>query len=279
MERPQRLLSVCVLTYGDFFPLAERCLGSIVNTIEEAREIVADFRIGLNEVCAETRRFSLQWASHVWHTHQVPVYLFESQHNVFQYPLMRRMFFQDRLPLASLVMWFDDDSFLEGQPGWWSRVVEAIQRADIIGQTQWYRPIEGNQWDWISRQSWFNPEIGSPAEIDGQPCFRFCQGAWWVVRSEILHRYDWPTPELRHKGGDSLFGELARHQRLRLGEFSEGVRINADQRGVHSEAPRRGHTEPALGVEYTPDQPVDLSHHDFSVEVTVYGEPPERVDR
>jgi hypothetical protein len=145
-------------------------------------------------------------------------------------------------------MWFDDDSYLCGEPGWWDRVLAAASDHDMIGK-HYRRVLEEAQWRWIRRQPWCDPDLGKPRAFRFRrtPSIRFCTGGWWVLRSEVLASHDWPSVELRHRGGDLLLGELLRHRGLRMGEFEEGVRINADEGGRHSKARRRGFDEDPLG--------------------------------
>jgi len=160
-----------------------------------------------------------------------------------------------------------------------SRVRDAIRAAEMIGQSQWVIPAHGNQWEWVRSQSWFNPNSDPPWMIKGRPHFRFCQGAWWVIHAEILHRFDWPPPEFRHQGGDSLLGELLRQQGLRLGEFTEAVRVNADARGVHSAAPRRGRKERHHGADYRPGMVYSTNHQDFRAQIVRIAPTDESGDR
>ena len=264
--------SIHALFYGDYLDLAQRCLTAFEPTLHEGAAYITDFRLGLNSVAPPTQRFVVHWAQQVWQSWQIPVHIYVTDKNVFKYPLMRRMFRDPEAPLAQFVMWFDDDSFLTGQPGWWSRVLAAIEGQDMIGQA-WFLPIEGNQWNWIQQQPWYNPDAGPPPMQRGRRCFSFCQGAWWVLRSRVVHDYDWPIPSLRHNGGDSLLGELFRHQGLRKGRFDYGVRINADDAGQPSRAARRGHSESVIGKDDRPGATEDLSHHDFELEKILIGSP------
>jgi len=264
---PNREFSICVLLYGNYPDLARRCLESIEQSLREGKDFVADIRLGLNAVAPPVFDYVQEWAKQTAAKYRLPVILFLPPHNVGKYPLMRRMFFQPSFPLANYVMWFDDDSYLTPRPGWWPRVHEAIRDAEMIGQSQWVIPAHGNQWEWVRTQPWFNPNSDPPWIIKDRPHFRFCQGAWWVIHAEILHRYDWPPQEFRHQGGDSLLGELLRQQGLRLGEFTEGVRVNADARGVHSAAPRRGRKERHHGADYRPGMIYPTNHQDFRTQI------------
>jgi len=266
--------TVCVLLYGDHFELARRCLGSLERSFSDGHEYVVDCRLGLNEACEATYEFVHQWAERLWRTYAVPTLVLQSEHNILKYPMMRRMFYDAQHELAELVMWFDDDSFLEGAAEWWRHVPGAMEGHDMIGQ-HWHLPMVGNQWRWIEEQPWFEPTAGLPPRFGGRRAFRFCQGGWWVIRQDVLTRFDWPIKELRHDGGDSILGELCRHQGLRTAQFSYGVRINADESGRTSGMDRRGSSEGVIGKDYEPGKPIDLSHQDFIVHRIEIGDWPD----
>jgi len=276
---PSGQFSVCVLLYGDYPDLAKRCLGSIETSLDEGQTLVHDFRIGLNAVAPRVFEYVGRWAQNMAGNRGQPVYLFVPPHNVGKCPLMRKMFYQRSIPLARYVMWFDDDSFLVPTPGWWQRMAEMISKADVIGQTGWGMPIRGNQWEWVRSQPWFNKEVGLPPVHGGRRYFRFVQGAWWVVRSEILSRYRWPPKEMVQAGDDCLFGELCRHQRIRVGEFTEGVRINADEKGVHSASRRRGMNRPEHGADHYLGKVHDTSHQQFQVQILRFAPEEAETDR
>jgi hypothetical protein len=81
---------------------------------------------------------------------------------------------------------------------------------------------------------------------------RFATGGFWVIKTELLYRYNYPWPELDHNGGDSLLGELCLQQDLRLQQFKEGVKINASRDGKESAAKRRGTSQKPLGHDFQP---------------------------
>jgi hypothetical protein len=239
--------TVCVLLYGDYPRLAERCLGSLVSYLPPG----AQLRIGMNECCAQTiglvRRIKL-------HPGFASVRVFQSTSNVHKYPLMRRMFHEPSMPLTTpFVMWFDDDSFLLPSCGsaWLDRVHARMQAADMLGSL-YGMPQRGGQYLWVRDQPWYN---GLP--IDAHHQFVFATGGWWTIRAEILRRFDWPLPQLDHCGGDVMLGELCRQRYLRLEHFNDGVAINADSTGVESSAPRRGFGAgiKPIGVDYVPPSP------------------------
>lgn len=69
-----------------------------------------------------------------------------------------------------------------------------------------------------------------------------------MIKTKVLADYGWPHPQLRHRGGDVLLGELIRHQGLKLINFKSGVAINADELGKESASKRRGYDEPPIGA-------------------------------
>lgn len=254
--------SVCLLFYGDHPELAHRCLDSIWQRLAAGKPYISDIRIGLNVVSDASRQIIDWFVAHASGDHKLPVITYESSQNVCKYPLMRRMALTDPQPPAELLMWFDDDSYLCGDDGWWERLRQVMQTADMAGKL--YRmAVQGSQREWVATQPWYNPEAGPPEKFGRYRGFRYCTGGWWTIRSQILCRWDWPPRVLRHCGGDALLGELLRQQGLRLVNFEEGVRINADERGRHSGALRRGVDEAPLGK--YPASWFDESFQNFTV--------------
>lgn len=262
--------SVCVLLYGDHASLAARCLNSIASgTVRRVR----DYRVGLNAVSAETRNFAYAWAEERRKA-GIPVYIFETPINRYKYPIMRRMLYTEPpIPKpADLIMWFDDDSYLTNEdPDWIDKVYEVASTHDVVGQYGWEMPMQGRQWNWIMSQMWFNETVGPPQPgKSNRPAFRFVQGAWWVARRAFLAAHNYPWPELRHNGGDSMLGEMCRHVGAKMARFDEGVRINADADGNHSKATRRGDTtDERIGAKYD-GTPLDTSHQQFLIQITQF---------
>jgi hypothetical protein len=264
------MITLCVLCYGDHVELAQRCLGSIRRGLTHAPAgVVTEIRIGQNACSAELQAFVKLWSEEVTATFGQPVRVYTPDTNVGKYPLMRRMFY-DTPPLDQWVMWFDDDSYFQDdlRVSWWLSLQKAMADADMLGQL-WLMPMAGNQWEWIQQQHWYNKTLGKPTKLaKGELAFEFCQGAWWVMRTEMIRRLGWPFPELHHNGGDSMLGEALRHVGGRMRRFTSKqkghVRINADVRGRDSASKRRGIHEPRIGSDYVAGQVSDLSHHMFT---------------
>jgi hypothetical protein len=266
-------LSICALLYGGYYDLATRCLGSIsISGVSSVQKDIQDIRVGLNEVCPDTRRYVEMWARKVTRSCSFPVIVFERQgpQRPTKYPMMRRMFYHPSHPLGSHVMWFDDDSYIvprKTKPyAWWHEVLKEIDSCDLLGQS-WNRPIEGKQREWISQQPWADP---STRPLDR---LYFCQGGWWCADADRLAAADYPFPVLQHNGGDSMLGELARQQLWDVKYVPENykdVRINADSFGHHSEAKRRGiSNDKDIGV-FRYSSSVVRNQHKFKSLVHIY---------
>lgn len=263
--------SVCVLLYGDYPKLADRCLSTLGVALFNGKQYVEDVRIGLNVVGDATRKIAEQWADRMWDKQRLRTIFYIPDRQVGKYPLMRRMFYDESNPLAEIVMWFDDDTYFASYPPeWWPDIRAKLEGNHMVGQCRWAMPMQGNQWEWIKTQPWYNPAVGLPSRIHGRHAFRFCQGAWWVIRRAVLHDLNWPVPELHHNGGDSMLGEALRHQGLEMAPYDQGLRINADAKGEHSGAKRRGISEPVVGKHYK-GEPLSTAHQEFSVRKIVYG--------
>jgi hypothetical protein len=267
-----RKISICVLLYGDHPDLAKRCLASLGAALPYADGRIQDIRLALNVACKATKDYVDRWSQEMWSAQRLRILHYVPDRQVGKYPLMRRMFYDADEPLADLAMWFDDDSYIDVcLDDWWGDIFRRMEGCHMIGQSKWYMPVQGKQWDWIKTQPWYNRDAGLPEKFRGRLSFRFCQGAWWVIRRTVLEHLNWPVMELNHNGGDSMLGEALRHQGFQMGFFDRGLRINADEKGRHSKAKRRGMSEPAVGKHFKGEPLPTEAHHNFKVQRTVVG--------
>lgn len=232
-EQPKT--TACVLLYGDYPHLAERCL---VPLLRLAAAGLIELRVGCNEISSRTEDFLARWL--VERIENVRV--FRSQENILKYPMMRLLFGHGH-PLAGpapirtdFLMWFDDDSYVKHpQPHKWLAETEArMDGADMLGSVYTMKaPHTDTQVAWIAAQPWYGgrPVLNPP---------KFATGGWWLLRSEIVYRYNWPVTDILHDGGDTMLGELLNQQDLKLAHYNTGVAINADAQGRESKAERRG---------------------------------------
>lgn len=233
--------TVCVLLYGDHPNLALRCLTPLSTLVKEG--LIA-LRIGTNAVSDRTNDVvaSLGLGGSIWSG---------SANNIKKYPMMKRLFSargdacQGLVP-TPYVMWFDDDSYISSSSAveWLSTAKNAMRESDLIGSL-YDISLKGNQVMWLREQPWF---AGVPI-LEGHRVI-YCTGGWWTVRAEILQKFSWPIPDLLHRGGDVMLGELCRQQQLRITHFNDGISINADADGIESKAPRRGYDSRPIGWDY-----------------------------
>ena len=175
-----------------------------------------------------------------------------SQQNIKKYPMMKRLFASSGAPQGGssgvatpFVMWFDDDSYIsaDNPHEWLAAVKHEMTSTDMLGSVYSIR-LKGNQSSWVMRQPWY---AGLP--VPHLHRTSYCTGGWWTIRTDLLLKFQWPIPELVHRGGDVMLGELFRQQRLRITHFREGVAINADADGTESNSPRRGYDSDPIGFE------------------------------
>lgn len=243
------MYTICALLYGDHLDLAERCLNSINDSVGLS-ENVESIMVGLNECSPAVTTFVTDWVerarNHIYETSSIST--IHSDINQAKYPMMQWLIFNTNAFAItdnpdSYFMWFDDDSYISEPLDFWEKMNAALEpHIDMYGQP-WRLKYQGKQKEWIAQQPWYNPNLPFPAEIS------FCQGAWWVARTRMLQDLRWPIPALYHCGGDSMLGEVMRNRGYKMKKHDYGVRINADEHGVHSAAKRRGKTERVVGYE------------------------------
>ncbi len=228
---PARFL-VCALFYGDFPALAQRCALSL-RALRDTGAV--DLRIGLNEVSPASR--ALIDAT-------LPgVDFIEASPQIYKYPMMHRLV-HGYTGDAKHLMWFDDDSCL--LPGidvaHWLKSVHgaALATQGMLGAA-YLRVQSPAERAWVRAQPWYTGRAMPEAT-------RFVTGGWFVVPLALLRRFDWPPATLRHNGGDVALGALCHQQGLEIVSCQGGIAINADGSRTESSAPRRGFSEPPLGL-------------------------------
>ena len=263
--------TVCALCYGDYPDLARWLLGSLERSCPGNR--LGDLRIGLNAVSQATEDLVFRFAREApW-----PVTVYQPEHNVGKYPLMRRMLY-DPVQCQPRVMWFDDDSFLDPTCGrdWWDGVAEESMLPTVLGRIHLIRQRD-QQYLGIPQQPWF-----AGLAVPKNHTFRFVTGGWWIADSAFLRQHNYPFPELHHNGGDSILGELVRQQGGKLAQSRYAKchcesclrRPGADTCQVHvnvgGRKGRRGlglHDEVYPWQNYQPGKDPDYEHHNFNCKI------------
>lgn len=268
------MFSVCTIIFGNYENIAKRLLKSIRHF-----SFIKDIRIGLNAPSEESRQLVHEWAKA--NSKHCRIFVFEeiASQNLGKYPLMRQMLRYANL--ASHVMWFDDDSYLDNAVGidWWQQVDREAKKAAQIGAIHKIMQ-RGRQFEAIKNQPWYNLKL-----VNSRHRFTFATGGWWVAKSSVLMEANYPFVELYHNGGDSILGEFLRQQNKKLVQF-KALQCHCEScnpRGVTISAPvvhiNVGGRKGRRGIGTTGEKYVwadgnldpDLSHQSFSLRVFCYG--------
>ena len=222
-------LTICVLLYGDFLELAQRCIRSIYKTVDPS---IFEMRIGMNAVSEEVAN----WVN----TEIVPkgnVTLYTSTKNIRKYPKMREMFWNEPQLATEYVMWFDDDSWPE-DPQWLSKLdtwVGANPNFKVAGK-KYFQHLKPSQVNWLKTEPWYTGK-----DVDrrkGMPVSHFVTGGWWLTRTSVMKQLDWPSKTLGHNGGDVALGSAMFQNDIPIHEYYDGIRISdAARRGVSEQPP------------------------------------------
>jgi hypothetical protein len=209
--------------------------------MRELGDTRVEFRFGFNAVSAATQHVVAAFKDSSDYVVGAEVV---SPVNIYKYPMMRRMLCATPLT-APRVMWFDDNSYLAPDLDvgtWLPRIFKQLDHCAVMGSV-YTQGLAGNQAGWIRAQAWFNGK--EPTAYVKYPA-----GGWWVARTDVLRRLHWPPENIKHHGGDVMFGELLRQHDLPLCHFRDGVMIQANASGVESVSTRRGFDAPPVGCNY-----------------------------
>ena len=214
--------AIYVLLYGNYHALHRRVLSSLA-PFQPTR-----LTVWCNQVCDPTRQLLAN----------LPCRAHFSDENVPKYSAMRQMFTESID--EPWIVWFDDDAHVV-VPDWLATMQRLIadaasQNVCYIGKQEW-APMLPGQWDFIRSAKWFAGK--QPYQLNGQDGFKFVQGSYWWLRTDVLRMLDWPDPRLKHNGGDTMLGEAIRQAGLPLHACRYGVEVN--------DAPRRGLSEAPAG--------------------------------
>lgn len=236
-----KFATVYGLLYGNEWKLHKRFLESLFN---HAPRGGVDIRLWCNTVGTQTKQYLHQQQrkriDKMFPDSTLDYYLCDD--NRPKYKAMREMFHLRWKPESDWVVWFDDDSYIN-KGDWWNKTVAHLKDNPTIAYMgeQWYVHHLPGQWDFITKASWYNgctPEM-CPTRRKGKkkPGVTFAQGAYWWLRTDLMKELDWPDPRLNHNGGDTLLGEAARQQGIRVNKFSYGVLVNKHKRRGFHEKP------------------------------------------
>jgi GT2 family glycosyltransferase len=241
-------VTICVLTYGNYYRLARRCIESIRQHGDRKRYHLV---VGANSVGAETTTYlrSLLREGHIDH-------VYFSRRNLNKCPMMRRMFAEVD---TKFIWWFDDDSYIREPEAMerhlriaqqspaatvmWGFEAECTHPSTFINIQDVKKFIRSAPWyGGLTPPSW---EPGGKGEFDfqgrgqGDPRWRFILGGCWLIRTATVRALDWPDRRLIKLGDDVLLGEAVRQQGWQIcNTMMEGVAINqARRRGRRGRLP------------------------------------------
>ena len=211
-------LTICVLLYGEYYPLHRRCLDSILASIPQER---MELRVASNAVGIETLSYlrHLPIAKH-----------YQYAENAKKYPVMRRMFSDPEFPLSTnYLLWFDDDTEVV-RKSFLQQLLTLIidnrtQRVGMYGLTMSHRLQNTTQADWFKQGTWNRGKMLQTAQGVDSPngdCVHFCAGWFWAAATAALRECDIPDPRLNHNGGDITIGEQLHQGDWRLASFNKG---------------------------------------------------------
>jgi GT2 family glycosyltransferase len=223
-------VTVCVLCYGNYPQLAQRCLGSLALYSPLAR---VRLRLGLNSVCGETEQVLKELLPYF----DVEL-LVRSQTNLYKNGMMRRLFYDEPIH-TPWTIWFDDDSFVFR--GDWLHLLQIESRLrpemDMWGHKFF---IRGDDWarDFILSAAWYRGLKPEPDDRPGNFRVNFAAGGFWALRTSWIYDLEWPDRRLVHIAEDSMLGEALRQAGARVGHAHSGVKINQAERRTPPEMPR-----------------------------------------
>lgn len=244
-------IHLTTLCYGDYSNLGTRLFESWLRYVDW--NDIKDVRIGMNAISQKYRDVVWQYATRIAAS-GIPVFLVqeENNQNVYKYPMMRKLFYSNFLPALTgkFVWWWDDDGWIDATPKFWDGVKRAIYsegNPELLGHV-FYINLKDSQIARINAQPWVTTPIKPNHKV------RFMQGGCWIAGTKFLRKWDYPFPELRHNGGDSILGLLASQQKITTRSLPKSIRSN--------DSKRRGETS-AWVFESS-----EVANHDFKIHVT-----------
>lgn len=219
-------ITICVIFYGPHSALAETFLTQLYRYTDAN---LFTLRVSLNEVEPRTHQLVAEAASEYGN-----IEITVSRVNIFKNPMMRRLFYEKPLQSKWLV-WFDDDSY-PIKSDWLQRFALRMERHSTCSQwgfTYFVRFDDGHPIARYVRQApWYRNKPFRCSEKGGGLPYRtlFITGAFWAIRTCVVHQLDWPDPGLVHESEDVILGEALHQNNLAFRSFEYGVRINTAPR-------------------------------------------------
>lgn len=225
-------VTLCVLTYGEYFDLHKQCIDAILSTT--AREQV-DIRVGGNQLGTLTTDYlwELEARGEIQHLNLSP-------QNRRKYPVMRELFRQPPIS-TNWTIWFDDDTLCNIDSEWLQKMLTIVvnnydRGCRVVGP--YYRYTGWSQrWDEFCRTgSWYSGREWPTHNGRIKPVFP--TGSCWIGHTQTILDLDIPDPRIGHNKGDVTIGCQFWQGGWTLCDFSQKKDI------VNwSSSPRRGITD------------------------------------
>lgn len=220
------IVTICVLSYGDYPTLIQRCIESINQCCDRSQYRLL---VGANAVSDETRQYLKLRESD-----GVIDQIIWCENNINKCPMMKLMF---ENIATDYIWWFDDDSYIGSKNALERRICEAetadentvmwgdmycVRLADFSKGTD----VEG----FVKSASWY---AGLPLHKN-QEDWQFIAGGNWFVRTKAVQKIDWPDHRMIKAADDVLLCEAFRQQGMKIANIGEcGVYVNtAERRGA-----------------------------------------------
>jgi len=253
-------ITFCVLTYGDYPHIIERCLKSIY---EHTDQSLFELRLGMNAVSERSKRVIFDFLNS--YAHNVTA-IYEADPQIYKCPMMHKMFHDPAHPLADWIMWFDDDTRVTNHD--WIKVLgqnidKQFTKQDTLypkgyhmfGKVYFFH-YRGNQINatsrngrgWIEQASWY---AGRPYRLDHRdgkalPKSDFCTGGWWIITRQALEAIDWPDLRMKQRGDDVIMGEALYQQGYGIAQVNDANGIWFKM--LELDGRSRGYQEPMAGI-------------------------------
>lgn len=240
-------VTVGVCLYGDFTPMHQQCLSSILATVPKN---LLDLRLACNQVSAKTMEY----------VKGLDAILYIDEGARRKYPAMREMFHDPEHPIdTEWLFWFDDDSYVRGNAGDWLKQFwrtldewkekNPDKKPGLAGIPMWYRIPTNLGMDcvsWFRSASWYAGKCFQDYNRTAAPrCdgIWFVHGGFWAMNTQAMLDADVPCARLNHNGGDITIGEQIHQAGYEIVPFNKNKElINTsakDRRGFREQFPWR----------------------------------------
>lgn len=240
MKSKEALVTIVVLTYGEYPSLIQRTVNSIVAMCDSS---LYKLVVGANAPGENT----LDYLEKMREKGNIDE-LIVSETNLNKCPMMQKLF---KNITTEYIWWFDDDSFIT-DPSALDQRLQIIKDSDsnsvmwghlfffgnendfnygtdVVGfvkSASWYKGLEPPSWD-----SGGKGETNFEDRGVGDGRWFFITGGNWIIRTSAIQVLDWPDKNLIKRNDDVFLCEAIRQQGWSFHDIGTmGVAINTEER-------------------------------------------------